>query len=58
MKNLAPITLLCSAVAMAALAGCTTPNTGDHSVNIPGDSSSRKARNADTRVDIAAGQKR
>ena len=58
MKNFATTVLVCSAVATAALAGCTTPNYGDQSVNIPGDSSSRDHRNADTRMDIAAGQKR
>ena len=58
MRNLAAIILVCSAVATAALAGCTTPNYGDQSVNIPGDSTSRQARHTDTRTDIAAGQNR
>ena len=58
MKNFATIILVSAAVATAALAGCTTPNYGDQSVNVPGDSTSRQARHTDTRTDIAAGQKR
>ncbi len=58
MKNLATIILVSSAVASAALAGCTTPNYGNQGVNVPGDSTSRQARHTDTRTDIAAGQKR
>lgn len=58
MRNFSAIILVCAAVATAALTGCTTPNYGDQSVNVPGDSTSMQARHTDTRTDIAAGQKR